>query len=196
MTAPPTTTIRTRKQEERRARVIQAALTLASEGGYDAVQMRDVSARAEVAMGTIYRYFSSKDELLVAGLADWASVIRNHSLRKPLTGTTLADRVAGVLVDATRMNESQATLLRALMTALASGEARGGGHHQEVAAALDEIIDRPFEGATGFDVDGVKMVIHHVWSSAFARFANGNGTADAIAEDLARAAHLLLDHLD
>jgi hypothetical protein len=39
-------------------------------------------------------------------------------------------------------------------------------------------------------------VIHHVWSSAFARFANGNGTADAIAEDLARAAHLLLDHLD
>src|SRR4051812_27414199 len=124
MTAPPTTTIRTRKQEERRARVIQAALTLASEGGYDAVQMRDVSARAEVAMGTIYRYFSSKDELLVAGLAEWASVIRNHSVRKPLTGATLADRVAGVLVDATRMNESQATLLRALMTAMASGEAR------------------------------------------------------------------------
>jgi AcrR family transcriptional regulator len=196
MTAPPTTTIRTRKQQERRARVIQAALSLASEGGYDAVQMRDVSARAEVAMGTIYRYFSSKDELLVAGLAEWARVIRNHSVRKPLHGATLADRVAGVLVDATRMNDSQATLLRALMTAMASGEARPGTYHQDVASALDEIIDRPFEGATGFDVEGVKVVIHHVWSSAFGRFATGDGTAAAIAEDLALAAHLLLDHLD
>src|SRR5262249_57103235 len=56
----------TPNQAARRARVLDAALALATEGGYDAVQMRDVASRAQVALGTIYRYFSSKDHLLAA----------------------------------------------------------------------------------------------------------------------------------
>ena len=54
----------TKSQAARRGRVIEAALTLGSDGGYDAVQMRDVATKAGVALGTIYRYFSSKDHLL------------------------------------------------------------------------------------------------------------------------------------
>ena len=56
----------TANQAARRGRVLDAALELAAEGGYDAVQMRDVAARAQVALGTIYRYFASKDHLLAA----------------------------------------------------------------------------------------------------------------------------------
>ena len=41
-------------------------MKLAAEGGYDAVQMRDVAGEAGVALGTIYRYFASKDHLLAA----------------------------------------------------------------------------------------------------------------------------------
>ena len=62
----------TRSQKARRTRVIEAAMALASEGGYDAVQMRDVAERADVALGTIYRYFASKDQLLAAALVEWA----------------------------------------------------------------------------------------------------------------------------
>src|SRR3974377_523984 len=51
-----------------RQRVVDAAMELGLEGGYEAVQMRDVAARAHVAMGTVYRYFSSKDHLLAAPL--------------------------------------------------------------------------------------------------------------------------------
>ncbi|TML66926.1 MAG: helix-turn-helix transcriptional regulator, partial [Actinobacteria bacterium] len=54
----------TPNQAARRDRVLDAALVLAAEGGYDAVQMRDVATRAQVALGTIYRYFASKDHLL------------------------------------------------------------------------------------------------------------------------------------
>ena len=54
----------TTSQAARRGRVIEAALTLGADGGYDAVQMRDVATTAGVALGTIYRYFSSKDHLL------------------------------------------------------------------------------------------------------------------------------------
>ena len=53
----------------RKQRLLDAATALAAEGGYDAVQMRDVAARAEVALGTLYRHYASKDQLLLAALA-------------------------------------------------------------------------------------------------------------------------------
>ncbi len=46
-------------QAARRERVVRAALDLGAAGGYDSVQMRDVATSAGVALGTIYRYFSS-----------------------------------------------------------------------------------------------------------------------------------------
>lgn len=55
------------EQQARRQRVVDAAMALGAEGGYEAVQMRDVAARAGVAMGgTLHRYFSSKDHPLGA----------------------------------------------------------------------------------------------------------------------------------
>ena len=55
-------------QRERRKRILDATLALASKGGYDAVQMRAVAERADVALGTLYRYFPSKIHLLVGAL--------------------------------------------------------------------------------------------------------------------------------
>jgi len=41
-------------QRERRQRILDATLALASKGGYEAVQMRAVAERANVALGTLY----------------------------------------------------------------------------------------------------------------------------------------------
>src|SRR5207248_7665889 len=53
-------------QRERRKRILDATLAIASKGGYEAVQMRAVAERADVAVGTLYRYFPSKVHLLVS----------------------------------------------------------------------------------------------------------------------------------
>src|ERR1700735_1085035 len=55
-------------QRDRRKRSLDAHPALASKGGDDAVQMRTVAERADVALGTLYRYFPSKIHLLVSGL--------------------------------------------------------------------------------------------------------------------------------
>src|SRR4249919_31796 len=55
-------------QRDRRRRILDATLALASKGGYEAVQMRAVAERADVALGTLYRYFPSKIHLLVSAL--------------------------------------------------------------------------------------------------------------------------------
>jgi len=59
------------RQLERRRSLIAAAVQLVSEIGVERVQMKLVSERSGVALGTAYRYFSSKDHLLAAAVAEW-----------------------------------------------------------------------------------------------------------------------------
>ena len=65
-----------RSQAARRRRVLDATLALAADGGFDAVQMRDVAAAADVALGTVYRYFSSKERLLLEAMAEQQADLR------------------------------------------------------------------------------------------------------------------------
>ena len=73
----------TRSQAARRERVIRAAIDLAASGGYDAVQMRDVAAHGQVALGTIYRYFTSKDHLLAAAQVEWVTDLERRVGQRP-----------------------------------------------------------------------------------------------------------------
>jgi TetR/AcrR family transcriptional regulator, cholesterol catabolism regulator len=63
-----------RGQQERRDRIVRAAISLLEHGGeYDEIQMRDVAREAGVALGTVYRYFTSKEHLYAAALLEWAA---------------------------------------------------------------------------------------------------------------------------
>ena len=75
-------------QRERRKRILDATLALASRGGYDAVQMRTVAERADVALGTLYRYFPSKIHLLVSALTLEFERTQEKLDRRPIPGDT------------------------------------------------------------------------------------------------------------
>jgi len=61
------------KQRTRRA-LGDAAITLFTEHGYDAVTMADVATLAGVSRRTAFRYFASKDELVMEHPAEWMAV--------------------------------------------------------------------------------------------------------------------------
>jgi AcrR family transcriptional regulator len=58
-----------RRLAQRHGAIITAAREAASTGGMAAVQIAPVAARAGIAAGTVYRYFSSKTELVAAVVA-------------------------------------------------------------------------------------------------------------------------------
>ncbi len=53
------------EKDDKRCAVIHAALDLVAEHGFHGAPMAAVADRADVAAGTIYRYFESKDALIV-----------------------------------------------------------------------------------------------------------------------------------
>lgn len=55
-----------KKPLERRSEIIDAAHELFQKKGYDKVTMQDVMNRLDIAKGTIYHYFRSKEQLLEA----------------------------------------------------------------------------------------------------------------------------------
>lgn len=187
----------TKSQAARRDRVIAAALELGAEGGYDLVQMRDVAARADVALGTIYRYFVGKDHLLAAALVAWALDLEARVTQRPPRGDTIADRMVDLLSRATRAMEREPTLSAALITALSSPDPEVVECQREVTRIMAGIQ------ATAFPPDfdphlqaGIIRTLGHVWFSALLGWVNGWSGISQAGEELATASHLLLDQYD
>ena len=60
-------------QAERRDRIVEAAVAMLATVDYADIQVKAVAAEAGVALGTLYRYFNSKDHLLSEALVRWSS---------------------------------------------------------------------------------------------------------------------------
>jgi len=58
--------VQPKKSEETRRRILEAALTLFQEKGYEEATMRNIAERASVALGAAYYYFESKEKLVLA----------------------------------------------------------------------------------------------------------------------------------
>jgi AcrR family transcriptional regulator len=52
--------------DPKRDRILRAALEVCAQRGVAAARMEEIAARAEVSKGTLYRYFESKEDLLLA----------------------------------------------------------------------------------------------------------------------------------
>lgn len=186
----------TEKQSARRRAVIRAAMDLAADGGYEAVQMRDVATNADVALGTLYRYFPSKDHLLVAALGEWAREMQTRATQRPPRGETPADRVADVLRRAARAMERSPRLTAALATALTNlsfddpaSAAYARGVYETMAATIERAMDN---GDRIPDKDLVIRILGHVWLAALVATTRGWESPGQMADDLAAAARLLI----
>ena len=78
--------------EERSRRIVDSAVELAEQGGFEAVRLRDVASRAGVALGTLYRRFRSKEDLLLAALHQELGDLRERVEHRPPEGDTPLER--------------------------------------------------------------------------------------------------------
>jgi AcrR family transcriptional regulator len=178
----------------RRARMVEAAVELATAGGYDAVQMRDVAARAEVALGTLYRHYPSKDHLLLAALAEQAEGLRDRIAQRPPDGSDAATRTGDVLRRASRSLARRPQLTAALVTALTAPEPDTADAKHGVESVLHGIITGAVDGAAVADPAGIVRTLGYVWLAVLSAWVGGTLDEHQMADDLDTAARLLLSH--
>lgn len=79
-----------------RERLIEAAISLATASGYDAVTVRTVAAEAGVSVPTVYQHVSSKDQLLAEALLALGQQSTVELRDRPPKGRTPAERISSV----------------------------------------------------------------------------------------------------
>jgi len=103
----------TPSQQARRHRIVTAALELLETREYDRIQVRDVAESANVALGTLYRYFPSKEQLFAEVLVEWSRTFET-SVRSRSRATTDAQRLKALLRRAAAAFERHPNFFRLL----------------------------------------------------------------------------------
>lgn len=182
-------------QRERRKRILDATITLASEGGFDAVQMREVAERADVALGTLYRYFPSKIHLLVSALGREFSRAERAMAGRQVPGDTPADRVLHVLRRTAGGMQADRELVEALTRAFMFADSSVTDDIHRVGMTLTRLLTRAmrndFEEVTDEDV-AIARVIGDVWLAALVGWVTGRMSDEETGEHMQRAVRLIL----
>ena len=86
------TTQLTQKGERTREHILNTALSLFIDNGYDATTMREIAAAADCSLGLTYRYFARKEDLVLA--LYWRTADEQVAHVQSLPPAPLADRFA------------------------------------------------------------------------------------------------------
>jgi AcrR family transcriptional regulator len=182
-------------QRDRRKRILDATIALASKGGFDAVQMRAVAEQADVALGTLYRYFPSKIHLLVSALGREFEKAEAATRDKPIPGDTSHERVMVVLGKTTKGLQGDPHLTEALTRAFMFADASVQAEIHTVGMLLTSMLTRAMHpGKTDLTDEDVAIarVIGDVWLSALVGWVTGRSTSDDVTRQMDVAVGLLL----
>ena len=177
---------------------MKTAVELAEKGGFEAVRLRDVASTAGVALGTLYRRFRSKEDLLLAAL-DLEVVEHETRLRqRPARGGTPLARATSFFQVTTRAICRRPNLARALVRAIAHGEP---ALTQKVAGFHSRMEKMITASLRGEGVDGsepteeeraLANALQQVWFASLVGWAGGLHGQGAIVEQTRTAADLML----
>jgi TetR/AcrR family transcriptional regulator, cholesterol catabolism regulator len=185
-------------QRDRRKRILDATIALASQGGFDAVQMRSVAEHADVALGTLYRYFPSKIHLLVSALGREFERAEADTRDKPIPGDTAHQRVMFLLDRTTKGLQGDPNLTEALTRAFMFADASVKNEILAVGVLLTTMLaramhpDRPQLEELSEDDVAVARVIGDVWLSALVGWVTGRTSAGDVGKRMDVAVRLLL----
>ncbi len=182
-------------QRARRNGILESAAALATKGGYDAVQMRDVAEKSGVALGTLYRYFPSKTHLLIAVMQQMSAGLVRATAKRPPQGDTPADRVIALLDGANAGLQSTPGLAEAMIRSIMFADASAAADVDAVTAMTAEALSIAIHGSPTEPTPQeatTARIIGHVWWSNILGWLSGRSTAEQMSDELAITARRLL----
>lgn len=188
----------------RTERILASAAALASEGGFEAVRIRDVAARADVALGTLYKRFSGKDEILMAVLEREVGQLEQVAEWLRHGGESYLARALGFFDPVTRALCARERFTRAVLRSVVSGEAgisdKVGRFHERVT----DLIVAALRGASGTppaseprllsegEERELAYILSQIWFAALVGWMGGLLTPAEVVARVDRAGGLLV----
>jgi len=148
---PPAPETLRRDQFARRQRIVRAALRALANSDYDQVRISEVARDSGVALGTLYRYFASKEHLFAAVFVEWQAALKKKLEKEPPRGGTEAERLRDVFHRTIRAFQLQPQFYRVVMILNATTDAYAADLYQSVSSQFQDTVQTAFAGP--FDDD-------------------------------------------
>lgn len=194
--------------KERRDKILDVAILLAEEGGFENVRQRDVAAKAGVALGTLYKSFRSKEDILSAALERQAALLERRMEKRPASGATAMERVVALFQIVTRGMLRKPNYARAVVRAMASGvpeiaanvAAYQGRMNGLIIAALRGVGRLSFSDAEAAppsaDERALALMLQQLWFAGLVGWSAGLHGQSEILEQMDNWAERLLRDYD
>jgi AcrR family transcriptional regulator len=192
-------------QLKRLRRIVDAAIALADAGGFDAVKLRDVADASGVALGTLYKYFRSKEDVLLFAINEDSEQLLRVMAERPPRGARASERLVELFARATRGLTRRPNFARAVLRAIAASDASSAAQQAAfhlrmtrmvVAALRGEAPDvaTPLSEPVGSARERrIALVLQHVWFAALIGWASGLHATGAVTQRMRESIELLLE---
>ncbi len=177
-------------------------MDLAEEGGFEAVRLRDVAAHAQVALGTVYKRFRSKEDMLVAALALQVSQMERLTSFEPPIGDSPLERVDALFTTLTQALVRRPNFSRAVLRAVASGEPALADKvlrfHSRTTAMISAAL-RGTDDAPQMPADHALMMarmLQQIWFAALVGWMGGLHDPKEAIRQVHQAARLVMAGLE
>jgi AcrR family transcriptional regulator len=181
-------------QRRRREAIIREAVSVLTRHGESSLQMKDLAVRAGVSVGTVYRYFPSKDFLLQAiALSRYEAVAAGDRPLK-IVGRTVGERVEDLFIREFRANQRSPKLAAALLGVSMDTDRANSEMADAVRRVHRAIVDRAArddqDELPDYVVPFLDLVMH-VFASASCGWIMGLQSSEETVRQIAMAARLL-----
>ncbi|WP_113716779.1 TetR/AcrR family transcriptional regulator [Arthrobacter dokdonensis] len=164
-------------QKLRRQRILDAAKSLLRSHEYESIQIRDVAAEANVALGTLYRYFSSKEHLYANVVYDW-SVPFNSADQTWAENLGTIECISRRLQMALAAFERQPNFYKAILMLRSTNDPEVSSLMQQLGAVLEEPILSDFSMLPADEAADITAMVWCVLMDLVARLLSGDKTMD------------------
>lgn len=183
----------TARQLARRARLLEAVVEIVTEVGPHALQMREVAERSGVALGTAYKYFRSREQLLAAALAEWQQpLMQRMAAAGRTTEAGPSELVAAYLRRALRAFHRNPHMGALMVLMQTSGDPDVVETLAEMGTRSTAVMEQLLDGLPPETVPVVGRGLEAVLMNAVTALVTGRATLDEAVERVEAVARLLL----
>jgi AcrR family transcriptional regulator len=181
-------------QLARRQRIVRAALRALAGSDYDQVKISEVARDSGVALGTLYRYFASKEHLFAAAFVEWQGALKKKLEKERPRGGSEAERLRDVFHRTIRAFQLQPQFYRVMMMLTATTDAYAADLYQSVSSQFHDSVQTAFAGPFDADHDAIYGTLNAVLDESLRAWVMNRATIGDVYGNVDDAIRLIYEY--
>lgn len=162
------------------------------EMGYPAVTMTELADRAGVSRATLYRYYSTKEQLYSDVSIQWGVNFVDHMRQHPPRGDTVGERVSGVIRETIGAAADNPRLMTAHIATMISDDSSLRADQRRLKTLMPGIINIAMGKTQSDNLELASSTLQHVLISNLILLNSGKTQSGKIINEMERIAACLL----